>query len=375
MPLNSCDRVETATHAEVVMAGRPPRDDFADWVSASRAGDVILMSGDAAEVLASLPSGCVDMAMTSPPYWNQRDYECSGIGMEPTAAQYLDRLLEVTAEVWRTLVDTGSLWLNLADTYHNKSLAGIPWRVALRMIDEQGWILRNDVVWNKVKGGMDTSRDRLANTHEMVFHLVKKPRYYYDPDAIRTQPGQAKTVKGAIVSATGVTGVRYRRRIELSTELTDTEKVAAMTALDQMLEQVASGQCADFRMVIRGAGHRVTHSASPHVSGRAKELIDRGFYFLRYHPLGAKPADVWEIIPEDTQSRAGMHYAAYPLDLCRIPILATCPPGGIVLDPFAGTGTTLLAARILGRRAAGIDISETYLQHAATRLNSLPARQ
>jgi site-specific DNA-methyltransferase (adenine-specific) len=341
-------------------------------LATSRAGEVILMPGEAAAVLPRLAPGCVDMVMTSPPYWNQREYEGAGIGLERTPGQYLDAILEVTAALWVALSDTGSLWLNLADTYYRKSLAGIPWRTALRMIDEQGWILRNDVIWNKVKGGMDTSRDRLANTHETVFHFVKQPRYHYDLDAIRTQPRQARTVNGAVVSATGVTGVRYRRRIELSTELSDAEKAAALGALDEMLDQVSTGQCADFRMVIRGAGHRVTHSASPGLSGRARELMERGFYFLRYHPMGPKPADVWEIIPEDTRNRSGGHYAAYPLDLCRLPILATCPPGGLVLDPFAGTGTTLLAARMLGRRGAGIDISADYLRHAADRLAASP---
>jgi site-specific DNA-methyltransferase (adenine-specific) len=118
-------------------------------------------------------------------------------------------------------------------------------------------------------------------------------------------------------------------------------------------------------MIIR-AQQRATHSDSERVSGRAKELHDRGFCFLRYHPKGSKPTDVWDIIPEDTQKREG-HFAPYPMDLCRIPILATCPEGGIVLDPFCGTGTTLLAARNLNRKSVGIDISRQYLEHAHKR--------
>jgi site-specific DNA-methyltransferase (adenine-specific) len=112
-------------------------------------------------------------------------------------------------------------------------------------------------------------------------------------------------------------------------------------------------------MIIRGQ-QRATHSPSERVSGRAKELRDKGFYFLRYHPNGSKPNDVWDILPEDTQNREA-HFAPFPLDLCLIPILATCPEPGVVLDPFCGTGTTLLAARTLGRRSVGIDLSASYL--------------
>ena len=118
-------------------------------------------------------------------------------------------------------------------------------------------------------------------------------------------------------------------------------------------------------MIIRKQ-QRATHSDSEKVSGRAKELNDKGFYFLKYHPNGSKPRDVWDILPVDTQNRSD-HFAAYPEDLCKIPILATCLPQGIVLDPFCGTGTTMLAAKNFGRKSVGIDIAETYLQTAARR--------
>ena len=176
---------------------------------------------------------------------------------------------------------------------------GIPWRVALELTDRHGWILRNSVIWNKVKSGMDNTLDRLGNAHETIFHFVKQSRgYYYDTDAIRTKPRQAKVVNGAVVSATGVSGVRYRKQIELSTALTTQEKLQASQSLDEMLNNVAEGRIADFRMIIRGQ-QRTTHSDQSSVSGRAKELRDKGFYFLRYHPKGSKPNDVWDIIPEE----------------------------------------------------------------------------
>jgi len=176
-------------------------------------------------------------------------------------------------------------------------------------------------------------------------------------------------VNGAVVSASGVTGVRYRRQIELSTALTEAEKSCAFDALEAMLAQVRRGAIADFRMIIRGR-QRTTHSDNARLSGRAKELQDKGFYFLRYHPKGSKPADVWDILPEDTQNRRS-HFAPYPADLCRIPILATCPLDGCVLDPFCGTGTTNLVAQDLGRKSIGIDLSVDFLAVAEERCATL----
>jgi DNA modification methylase len=326
----------------------------------------LFLLGDAKQVLKELPDDAVDCCMTSPPYWGQRQYHKGGIGLEANYRNYIANLLLVFAEVKRILKPAGSFWLNIGDSYHHKQLLGIPWRVALALTDTQGWILRNSVIWNKIKGGPDNSEDRLRNVHENIFHFVKIDRgYYYNVDAIRSNPRKTKVVNGAVVSATGVTGVRYKRQIELSTALTEEEKNAALEALEEMLNKLRLGQISDFRMIIRGQ-QRTTHSNSRRVSGRARELEEKGFYFLKYNPEGSKPGDVWDILPEDTQARE-LHFAPYPEDLCKIPILATCRENGIVLDPFCGTGTTMLVARTLWRKSVGIDISEEYLQLAEQR--------
>lgn len=321
----------------------------------------LLLNGDALEVLRALPDNSIDFAMTSPPYWGKREYENGGIGLESDYRDFVKHLAAICSELKRVLKPEGSFWLNLGDSYAGKGLVGVPWRVAFELVDNQGWILRNSVIWNKIKGGMDNSKDRLGNIHENVFHFVKQAKgYYYNADAIRSKPRESKVVNGAIVSATGVSGVRYKRQIELSTALSGAEKSAALSALERMLTDIGSGHASDFRMIIRGQ-QRATHSDSAKVSGRAKELRDKGFYFLKYHPKGSKPSDVWDILPEDTQRRES-HFAPYPVDLCRLPLLATCPEGGTVLDPFCGTGTTLVAARNLGRKSVGIDISRHYLE-------------
>lgn len=126
-------------------------------------------------------------------------------------------------------------------------------------------------------------------------------------------------------------------------------------------------------MVIKGA-QRTTHSDSERVSGRAKELHEKGFYFLKYNPKGSKISDIWDIIPEDTQGRTS-HFAPYPEDLCKTPIVLTCPRYGVVLDPFVGTGTSCCVAKQYSRKSIGIDIAEEYLQIAQERCQGVANQQ
>lgn len=330
----------------------------------------LFLTGDTCAVLKTMSSATIDFCMTSPPYWGQREYLSGGIGEEETRTEYVQNLLAIFAELHRVLKPTGSFWLNMGDTYQGKGLSAIPWRIAIRMIDEQGWVLRNSVIWDKIKGGLDQSADKLRNVHENVFHFVKKPKgFYFAVDMIKADPRKAKFVNGAVVSATGVSGKRYKRQIELSTSLSDQEKEAAFRALESVLNDLKEGKLDDFRMVIRDQ-HRTTHSDSARVSGRAKELRDKGFYFLKYDPKGTKPSDVWAILPEDAPGKS-VHYAPYPEELCMIPLLATCPPDGIALDIFCGTGTTNVVARQLGRKSIGIDLSPAYTASAQKRIMTL----
>lgn len=350
---------------------RAPTRLLADYVAGEDPRPLVV-EGDALTLLRSLPSGSIDCVLTSPPYWGHRAYAGGGLGQERSANDYVAALVACAVEVRRVLTPRGSFWLNLGDSYRGKCLAGIPWRTALRLVDEVGFVLRNEVIWHKLKGGPDTCRDRLRNVHEQIFHFVCQPvGYHYDADAVRSRPRAARVEGGAVVSATGVRGVRYQRQLELSTALTPAEKRRALAALSGVLDEIRAGKLADFRMILRGQ-QRATHSDSGLVSGRARELEREGFYLLRYHPAGSKPGDVWDILPESSQGRTA-HFAAFPPDLCRIPILATTPPGGLVLDPFCGTGTTLLVAAALGRRGLGIELSRTYAALARERLSPLTA--
>lgn len=329
------------------------------------------ISGDCLSVLKEMESESVDCIITSPPYWGMRAYDnednVNEIGNEPDFKSYLEALGEVFSEARRVLKKSGSLWLNLGDKYVDKKLLGMPWRVAISLMDN-GWIMRNDVIWHQLKG-TQSCRDRLRDSYEHVFHFVKSKKYIYDADAIRIKPSKMPVVSDSVTtSSTGVSGKKYRKLIRESTELTEQEKINAEKALDEVLAEIRLGLVNDFRMTIRGA-QRTWHSDSTKISGRAKELVNKGFYVMRISSKGHLPSDVWNIVTEDTW-RTDSHCAVYPEELLRIPILATCPEGGIVLDPFSGTGTTVSAALKLGRRGVGIELSPEYIRISEQRILS-----
>ncbi len=325
---------------------------------------------DCLTALKKLPDASVNCIITSPPYWGMRIYDNADdeneVGNEKNFQDYVRKLTEIFTEAKRVLTDDGSFWLNLGDKYNNKALMGMPWRVAIALIDNGGWILRNDVIWNQLKG-TQSCKDRLRDSYEHFFHFVKNKKYYYSDEEIRIKPTKQPTITAtSVTSSTGVSGKKYRKLIAESTVLSKQEKMAAMNALEETLEAVRSGELNDFRMTIRGV-QRAWHSNNTTVSGRAKELEAKGYYIMKIGSKGCLPTDIWNIVTEDTW-RKDNHCAVFPEELLRIPILATCPEGGVVLDPFNGTGSTVAAALKLGRRGIGIDLSEEYIQISEKRL-------
>lgn len=272
--------------------------------------------GDAEQVLRTWPTGFVDMCLTSPPYFQMRDYgHADQLGLEETPDQYVRRLLGVMREVRRVLKPDGSLYLNLGDTYRKKSLLGIPWRVA-RALGGRGWYLRNAIVWYKPHGMPSAIKDRLTTRYELVFHFTRSRRYYFDLDAIRVPHDRSYG---------------------------------------------AQGLPARLRHGVQGLDHR---------PGRP---VAGGFI---PDPRGKNPGDVWSIGPETRPKRfiapvgTTEHFAPFPEALCERPILAGSPEGGIVLDPFIGSGTTALVARRLGRKFLGIELVEEYAALTRARLRA-----
>jgi DNA modification methylase len=144
-----------------------------------------IMVGDAVARLRELSDGSVRTCVTSPPYWGLRDYGNDGqLGLEPTPQEFVENLCKVFDEVWRLLADDGTLWVNLGDSYANKSLAGVPWRFAFAMQD-RGWYLRQDIIWAKPNPMPESVTDRCTKSHEYVFLLTKNSTYYFDHEAIK----------------------------------------------------------------------------------------------------------------------------------------------------------------------------------------------
>ncbi len=257
---------------------KAPEADAASRTVVARMGSNPLpyyIKGDARQVMATIEDESIDCIVTTPPYWNLKKYNTESIQAK-TLDEYCDELLRVMAEAWRVLKPHGSLWLNLADVYDNRALQALPWRIAMRMMDLQGWTLRNDVVWNKPLGEYGSSLDHLRNVHEFMFHFVKSAENFYFAEAELR---------------------RYAKQIG--------EKANVM------------------------------------------------------------PGDVWSIEPEKS---AIERYRVSPESLCLLPIVATCPRDGIVLDPYCGTGTTCKVAYDVNRRSIGIDINDDRLQRARGRV-------
>jgi DNA modification methylase len=292
-----------------------------------------LHHGDSLAVARTLPAGSVNSIVTSPPYFGLRDYgEPGQYGLEASPAEYVETMRGLFHELRRVLADDGTLWLNIGDSHYSgkgnpgpnsadvkqparrgwvrpqdkcgvdwassKNLLGIPWRTAFALQDD-GWTLRNAIVWNKPNAQPESVTDRLSVRYDLVFLFSKARHYWFDLNPIR-EPALERSV--------------YRSDVRTATE---------------------SAQAG-----VMSVGH------PPHTGTR------------NAHPDGKNPGDVWTI---PTSPFPGAHFATMPSALAERCILAGCKPGGTVLDPFSGSGTTGMAAAKHGRKYVGIDLSREYL--------------
>jgi site-specific DNA-methyltransferase (adenine-specific) len=280
-------------------------------------GGVSVLVGDSRKLLPTLPSESVNCCVTSPPYWGLRDYgHADQIGQEATPEEFVQSLVDVFREVRRVLKSDGTLWLNLGDSYDGKSLAGVPWRVALAL-KADGWLLRSDIIWSKPNPMPESVTDRCTKSHEYIFMLSKGKKYYFDAESIREKH-------------------KWQDEDEL--------KVNAQARQQKRLHE---------------AGKVVTQ-----VQRRDDSRTKRGRYTLglgenvfSMSELGKNKRTVWtvNVAPFD-----GCHFATFPPDLILPCVLAGCPAGGVVLDPFGGSGTTGMVAIARGRRAILIELNQEY---------------
>ncbi|MEM6623875.1 MAG: site-specific DNA-methyltransferase [Pseudomonadota bacterium] len=328
---------------------------------------VSIITGDCQEVLATLPAKHFHTCVTSPPYYGLRDYGVDGqIGLEASPAAFIDQMVAVFREVHRVLRDDGTLWLNLGDSYCSnggpgwqgkngqrsdrrftatrntvgmrtasrcarehykpKDLMGMPWRVAFAL-QEDGWYLRQDIIWAKPNPMPESVRDRCTKAHEYIFLLSKSPKYAFDADAIN-EPVSPNT------------------HARLSQDV---------------IAQIASA---------RAHGGTKTMKAV----GRTPKAKKAGFKVKNNESFGAATAmpvhrrnkrSVWTV---GSDSYLGAHFSTYPPALIEPCILAGSPEGGHVLDPFGGAGTTGLVADRLGRNATLIELNSEYATMARDRV-------
>lgn len=295
-----------------------------------------ILCGDSLEMLKTLPDCSVDCCVTSPPYYGLRDYGVDGqIGLEDTPEHFVDRLKDVFSEVRRVLKPDGTCWVNLGDSYagnnsrtstgragmgleretichrvggKTKDLIGIPWMVAFAL-REDGWYLRQDIIWAKSNPMPESVTDRCTKSHEYIFLLSKSPKYYFDNEAIK---------EGAKTKA---------------------------TARDKNKE----GYKADYAKGDRFSPGKRVYGAD----GRRNKR------------------DVWRVPVQPVKEA---HFATFPEKLIEPCILAGCKQGGVVLDPFFGSGTTGIVAERYGRDYIGIELNPEYVKIAERRLNGVQMR-
>ena len=306
-----------------------------------------ILCGDSFKVLKTIPDESMDCVITSPPYWTLRDYGVKGqIGLELSVEEYLEKLIAIFDEVKRVLKPSGTCWANFGDTYANKTKGGhqdkvkknlfdsfmqksvipklpvkldipakslcmIPSRFAIQMI-ERGWILRNEIIWHKTNAMPQGVRDRFTVDFEKVFFFVKEQKYYFKQ--------QYEPLKNPN---------ELKRRFSYPYENHKYRKLLGRTP--KPLDKIKQSQ---------------------------EEILKRG----------RNKRCVWMI--SNGMSRAN-HFAVFPEKLVETPILAGCPDGGTVLDPFSGSGTTAAVAKKLGRQFVGIELNAKYVRIAKERLKTL----
>lgn len=339
--------------------------------------------GNCMDLFKELDNESVDCVITSPPYWQLRDYKWDGQwGLEPTFQIYLENLWSMMAEVWRVLKPTGTAWINLGDTYGTQSgqsrgvdyqpdrqtnveqgsillkgasmhkcLLLIPHRFAIGCID-RGWIIRNDIIWAKRNGMPESVTDRFSKKHEYFFLMVKQEKYYFDLDGIRDKI-KTVSIERYKYAFTGQEGGESNNFKGDKSHLIPTTKIPAENA-----EMFGSP---------RARQHRQSNGKSK-IGGIKKDGNDRsGIYDdNEWYPRddGKNPGDVSDFWDCPTRPSSDEHYAAYNDKLIGKPIVAGCPKGGLILDPFCGTATTGCRALELDRNFIGFEGSPKYAKMA-----------
>lgn len=358
-------------------------------------GQVTLLLGDVRECLRKLPTESVNCVVTSPPYWSLRDYGMPGqLGLEPTPEEYVANMVAVFREVRRVLRNDGTLWLNIGDCYATgggrvgdapgggkqgeawrlrglmttpnrmpldglkaKDLVGIPWMLAFALRAD-GWWLRQDIIWSKPNPMPESVRDRCTKAHEYLFLLSKsggRPNLWRATDTLEwayQRPDLSETIGDPPLPRWRGFDYYYDAAAIRESAGYPSDRPQNSFAREQPDIPFQKPQKRKNRTVRLGVD---THGGA------------QGSGYMEYPEDTRNKRSVWHI---PTAPFPEAHFATFPPALVEPCILAGCPEGGIVLDPFIGSGTTAMVARQLGRRAVGIDLNGEYLEMAVRRIGA-----
>ena len=333
-----------------------------------------ILCGDNLELIEKLPDCSIQLVITSPPYFQQRDYG-SGMGNEVDVNEYIEILLHLFRECVRVVRDDGNIVFNIGDKYQNSNLLLVPYRFALAVMDTGLVRLVNEITWVKRNPTPRQFSRRLVSSTEPFFHFVKSDNYFYNPKAFLAKSGDPQPPKKK--NGTNV-GQTYFELIDKS-DLSNTEKTVARTELEQVIQEVKSGKTHSFRMKIRGI-HAAPFGGQE--GGRTLQLKNKGFTIIRIHGNKLKrdvikSNDVIEtsdVIETPVATLKGnKHPAIYPVEVVEAFLNLLTPPGALVLDPFMGSGSTAVACKKLGRHYIGYDINPKYCEDARQRVLETPS--
>jgi DNA modification methylase len=294
----------------------------------------IIHVGDNITNLKNLADSSVDLCVTSPPYYNLRDYQNTGqIGVENTVDDYVENLCKVFDEVYRVLKPTGSCWVNIADTYDKKRLLQVPSRFEIAMSDRK-WHLRNEVIWNKPNPQPISSKDRFWSNHEKFFWFVKDVKKYY----FNREPMMVPQAEISIRRMFSNNNIKKRKDANTSQK--------------------------------EGFAISSTSQDKHYARMREEMNIEKDFNYEELVASGKCPMrpefTVWNV---SSTTYYGAHFAVYPPDLIEKPIKTCCPDDGIVIDPFMGSGTTGEVAVNSNKKYIGFELNPDYAALAEKRIH------
>lgn len=320
-----------------------------------------IICGDSAELLRLIPSDSIDLIITSPPYFRQREYDSGGIGNEASPEEYIASLLKIFGECVRVIKPSGSIVFNVGDKYEDSSLLLMPYRFAIAASETFGVTLVNHITWVKSNPTPRQFKRRLVSSTEPFFHFVKTPHYKYFIEEF-LKPVEEPKPNGSGSSEN--VGKKYFHLIEQSS-LTEKQKQMAKSALEEVIEEVRNGEIQSFRMKIKGI-HSEPFGGQE--GGRKTQLEKNGFTIIRIYGNPLKR----DVIVTPVESLKNCpHPAIYPVRIVEEFIHLLTEKGDIVLDPFMGSGSTAVAAFQTGRVYIGFDISQEYCQYAQKRVKSI----